>query len=76
MDELKQLPSPEMDARMAERVRLRAQAVRAQEERLAARPWLAAGARAWRGVLEPAVVGGAVAAYLTWAVWFAGALYR
>lgn len=58
----------DVDPRVAEGIRLRAQNVLSRERRLSARPWLARAERVYSGGVEPLVVAGAVAGYLAWTV--------
>ncbi len=58
----------DVEPRVAERVRLRAQNVLARERRLAAHPWLARAEHVYSGGIEPLFVAGAVAGYLAWTV--------
>jgi len=61
------LPEIDVDARVSERIRRRAQSVLAHNARLARRPWLARADRVYTRVIEPPLVLAACVIYLVWA---------
>lgn len=65
---LSALPVPDATPAAGARILRLAQAVLAQERRLAATPRRASAVRAWDTVLEPALAAGVVAVYLAWMV--------
>ena len=75
-DELRQLPRAPMDQLWAERVRRRAQAALADEQRLVAHPLRRTAHRALSRVAVPALLAAACLVYVVWAVRFTASLYQ
>ena len=73
---LRRLPPRDLDTFTTERVRRAAQRALREERAAATQPWRGTARRAWRGVLEPALVTGTIGVYLFWAVRAVEALYR
>ena len=62
------LPDHDIDPRVGERIRRRAQAALASERRLVDRPHLARASRFYSRAIEPTLVVGACIVYLDWAI--------
>ena len=74
--QLAELPAQRPDDLHFARVRRQAQAVLAEERRLAAHPWMRPVDRLWNRLVVPTLLAGTIGTYLTWAVQFSAQLYR
>ena len=76
LSELRELPPPEVDARRAERVRLRAKRVLAEERALLTMPVARPFVRFFADTFIPALVVGTAGAYLFFVLRAAASLYH